>query len=440
MRRRELYRTVKSVELAFGSQRQTWFNGIFGGFYFNGLTVAASDSIVTAQAPCRFDFTGAVDGRAFSGLLAKSRVEEPVRAAIDDGKMVVTMGSAEWRMPLIDNTIEMPEPSGIEIEVGDMTVEALRACAVTLGVDPTHAWRMGVTLDPSPGRLDFYSDSEHVATRASVARDVPGELEPVILPPRFVQAILQAESRDLLLTLHIAAERVWAVFANGLIVSQARDSHADPARFAGVFEMAGIDGAADRLPIPPDLAIRLDRLRRSVRANRDGTERIIVALVDGDDGPELTIEPADREPRCGSLLDAMPADETHEPSSVKTYAGPLLRALQGIDQMTIIPDHCVALRGSNVVRLVVISTVKPEQPERRERPSDKLARFLFDLFADGQPRDATEVLAEIGEAEFGVSSQTIANTRRRCGIVSKKQGSRWVWSVEDQDQPLEKAG
>ena len=71
-------------------------------------------------------------------------------------------------------------------------------------------------------------------------------------------------------------------------------------------------------------------------------------------------------------------------------------------------------------------SLAPETPEeRKERPKERIRKFIDELFKDREEVEAAEGI-KLAE-QIGIKDTTLARVRKQIGVESFKKGDIWVW-------------
>tara|TARA_R110000744_G_scaffold29871_6_gene71006 strand:+ start:7498 stop:8460 length:963 start_codon:yes stop_codon:yes gene_type:complete len=166
--------------------------------------VTAYDDVVGIETPCLSEFGDlGLKGSLLINFLAASRgkdviFEEPTEDAVE-----LKCGRARLKVPTLsseDFVFEMPRDSAKELAVSDESfVEALRRCELSMGLDPGHPWRMGVTIEvTAKDEVAMYS-SNNVAITRSTAQVKAGKKQAkdvMVVPPRWVELVSQLARQE----------------------------------------------------------------------------------------------------------------------------------------------------------------------------------------------------------------------------------------------------
>lgn len=170
---------------------------ILSSFCFDGEGyVTTYDDVVTITAPCPElgDFTGALRGSLLRTWLGRQRGDS-VKITVDGSAARWTCGKSRVNLPVLDKAdfqYQIPDTdAGHEIPGDSGLTEAIIEASRSLGLDPSHQWRLGVTLVFAADGIDVYGSDNATCVRAGVDVDVPEALSgrSVVLPPRLVELV-----------------------------------------------------------------------------------------------------------------------------------------------------------------------------------------------------------------------------------------------------------
>lgn len=192
--------------------------------FFDGLTVTAYDGVIALRAPCEVDVEGGLHGRLLLGFLDKARGREAV-FSYNESKTVVKCGRSRLEVALAlpdELTFDMPDDSdSVRVEPSVLVMAAFKDCAVSVGTDPAHPWRLGMTIRfPEKGKyITIYSSDNLSVSRAVVPFGSSGKAMAgmtMVLPPAFCKRMLAVASKDNILRLLFDDGWVKAEFESGV--------------------------------------------------------------------------------------------------------------------------------------------------------------------------------------------------------------------------------
>lgn len=260
MQRAELIETLKQVAPALASKD---FVPVLACFCFDGKLVTAFDDLVALQAPCTLPIKAGIRGRLMLDLLTASRAKELVLDDASEQEIVLKAGRSRIKLPRIDPEhfiFEMPEPEGVAVPLSDKVIDALKRVAISMGTDPSHPWRMGVTLLVTAEGISFYSSDNVTVSRARVEQAglvKKKDTFKCVLAPRFVELLLsQAAKREG--TLNLTSGWSMACFKSGLKLFCKTVNDLELERYEHLFE--AVSQMEERLvPIPKGTDLALQR-------------------------------------------------------------------------------------------------------------------------------------------------------------------------------------
>jgi len=265
--------------------------------------------------------------------------------------------SAQLRLGLIpeeDFLFTMPSTKGVKhYKVSDGFLERLKKCVITLGVDPSHPWRMGVTCCFSKKGIVFYSTDDHIMTATSLEEELKLKGD-IILPPRFVNHLLDISRGDPADTLYYSDEWVLVEFKSGLRLFSRLISDVQAERYAAL--IAGTEKDVAEVGVIDKPASFERCLEKALSVLTVQTLRRTNFNI-GDDQLHLeTITPIgrvdDKMRKLGADVDAVRA--------LISYPD-LMRKIAPHCHEICFTEKCVYFRGEGVVHIVSILAQKSEE-------------------------------------------------------------------------------
>jgi len=244
-----------------------------------------------------------------------------------------------------DFVFELPNTkNAIELELEALVSSAFRICTASMGLDPAHPWRLGVTLFFEANAMHFYASDGFSGTRVVVSCEGldPWAGTTVVMPPRFVELFIDASKRDEPSLLLIAKEWVEVTFKSGLRLFSRTVGEGDIEKFKGAFTTS-ITKGRDMNPqaLPEGFTGYLDRALVVLEGQTDKVATF--TILDG----KLRIT---AESSIGKFDDEV-SFEGHKNITVKASPELLKAALEGVEKMSF-TDQCVYLQGPGFVRVV----------------------------------------------------------------------------------------
>ncbi len=214
------------------------------------------DDIVTMTAPCPAleGFEGALRGSILNSWLGRQRADS-VKLTVDGTEARFNVGASRVSLPVMDKAdfqYQIPDvDKGVTIPGDSGFTACVVEAARSLGLDPSHQWRLGVTAIFSKDGIDIYSSDNVTCVHTSCSFDVPAELEgrSVVLPPRLVE-LVKADK---------AAPLQWILMDNVIALDYSGDRSiycrslgaGVPANHEGPFD--AFDWESGFCDLPPDL-------------------------------------------------------------------------------------------------------------------------------------------------------------------------------------------
>lgn len=320
MNRNELLTAARKLEPALCSKDLV---AILSCICFAKGHAFAYDGFVALHLPFEgCPIRGAVKGNLLLEFLSKTKTEDLVLVQEKD-TILIKAGRSKLEtavMPESEFQFELPTERALTtITVSEEFVEALQRASISMGADPVHPSRMGITVVSSGGKTQFYSTDNRTATRIRAKIDVGGDIE-VLLPPRFINLFLSLARADE--TKEITMTDKWVVveFASGMKLFSRVGTMPDVGEYKKLFENYTVDGG---LEIPQPLARCLERAVGVLSFTRDKYSHFRVK-----EGNLFINTDSDQ----GTVKDKMPF--AHDDIEIDLAPNLLLRAL----------EHCTHIR------------------------------------------------------------------------------------------------
>lgn len=221
MNRVEILHTLKRVAPALSSKDLV---PALSHLCFAKGKVVAYDDVVGLEAPCTSSFGNrGLKGSLLINFLAASRGQDVEVLEASPDELEIKCGRARLKVPTIstdDFVFEMPDTAGAVpiIVESDSFIRALRLVSLSIGLDPSHPWRMGVTLEVSgKNEVTLYSSNNVAVSRATASVVVPktstGDV--IVLPPRWVELATTLAKGEALKSLHYSHDGGWVIATFG---------------------------------------------------------------------------------------------------------------------------------------------------------------------------------------------------------------------------------
>ena len=164
-------------------------------FCFREGQAESYDDILGLRTDLDLGFEGGLKGSVLLNYLKASRAKEVIIEP-ENGAVKLKLGRSKLELPLVpaeDFVFQFPPlEDGIEFPITQDFLEVLRPAAISMGVNPSHPWRLGVTVSFQRGSVNLYSCDNptisHVEAKISVPKELVGSV--LILPPRLVDQLL----------------------------------------------------------------------------------------------------------------------------------------------------------------------------------------------------------------------------------------------------------
>lgn len=343
--RAELIANLKQVEPALSSKE---FVPIFTCFCFDGATVTAYDDIVALQAPCGINIKGGLRGRLLLDFFEASKATN-VEISQDGRDVHIKAGRSKLdttAFPEEDFIFQFPKGEDAEvIDIDEAFTEALGKALVSMGTDPSHQWRMGVTTIFDSRGIIFYSTDNKSASKVWVdfdkERDIPERV--TVLPPRFCELVVDLGKKNGAHKLVLTETWAECKFKSGLRLFSKTIQQAAPDQYDAIFtEQAGKKVRQQLIDIPAGL----DRC----------LERSEVVIGYNTDDPKMTLKVEEgklnfyTKSPVGDVRDTIKL-EGHPDIEVDCLPSLIKRVLPQVNRF-LVTEGCVVLAGEKFVHLV----------------------------------------------------------------------------------------
>jgi DNA polymerase III sliding clamp (beta) subunit (PCNA family) len=351
MNRTELLNTLKQVEPALATKD---FIPVYACLCFTGKTVFAYDDVVALEAPLDGKTVGGVRGRLLLDWLGASRARELEVTQEKEGELLIKAGRAKLTAPLCgvdDFVFEWPKEDKADVSTLELKPEvrsALQKASVSMGSDPSHAWRCGVTMEVLADALVFYSSDNKTASKVSCKFSSPKKAvgKKVLLPPRFCELLINIGAGDKPEKLMFTSEWVETIFKSGVrLFSRCMDA-VKLKTYEKIFtQTIDAENAPKMVAIPKGFEQALERA-------------LVVARFAEDPHTELTVKDGKMVMKtkspAGDVRDS--CDVGNHPDATERLAAEFIqRALPYADKFCIVPGKsCFALRGSGFKHLISV--------------------------------------------------------------------------------------
>jgi DNA polymerase III sliding clamp (beta) subunit (PCNA family) len=328
MNRRDLLAALHQIEPAIAAK------GLINSFrnvFFDGTRVSAYDDKVALSTELAFEFKGGVEGKLLIPFLERSRAKE-VEVEQEQAKgatvLAVKAGRARLKLPTLpveDFAFKFPKLDNATL-VDPTLVGSLALAAISLGTDPGHEWRLGITVDVSDGKIVLCSSDNLSCSRVSTKVKAPEGLKPVVLPPNFIQLLLSIERKDIVKNFYLA--RKWAAveFASGLRLYARTIADVQSKRYVSLFKRQPEQWFA----VPKNLGPSIERA---------------LVIIDTSDEKVATFDIAGGKLRMtaktasGEVKEALSVPDAHPTIKVQVQPSIVLRALDKASMFSVLEDR-----------------------------------------------------------------------------------------------------
>ncbi len=346
MERTTLVETLKSVSLAVANKDLV---PILACFCFDGEEVVGYDDLVAISCPCPADIKGAVNAKTLLGYLGATTTDD-VKFKQTSKNLKVTAGKGDITLPILSEDefiFEFPETKkATTIPFDDALVDALEASILSMGLDPGHPWRLGVTVVFEEDMVTMYSSDNLTASEVITPleekldkKSLPGD---VVLPPRFCQLLTTMASREIPVELVIGKGWVQANFESGAKLFTRTSDSADVELYQQTFDSLLPEGYEEDAADTPEGAAQA--LERALVILQSSPDKKVTMNVKGNSLQLTATSP------LGKFNESLPFKGHHEASAV---VGPelMLRALP-VSEKLLMTGNAVLFIAADFVHIV----------------------------------------------------------------------------------------
>ena len=255
MQRKEIMGVLKKVSPALESKDMI---PVFTCFCFDGANVTTYDGVVALTHPIDFGgVKGAVRGKLLLDFLSASRADD-MSVEEQDSQVTVKAGRSKLDLPLLsekDFLFSAPEQKGSkEISIEKPLLDAVGQALLSVGKDPGHSWRLGVTTVFTEDGCTLYSSDNRTATRVKLElKSSPKKLK-TILPPKFCELLIELSRSDTPKKFILTEEWVSCAFKSGLQLFSRTIPNVELDTWKGLFEI--VKDAKEQLTAVPKGLLR----------------------------------------------------------------------------------------------------------------------------------------------------------------------------------------
>lgn len=362
MERSEITRILKKLEPALATKDLIQ---VFACFCLDGEQATAYDGVVALSHPLNIGLKGAVRGKVLLSFLGACRAKE-LKIETGDGSTIVKAGRSKLDTPVLpeeDFIFKFPgTKNAVEFSANEAFMKALSKSLISLGRDPTHRFRLGVTVVFKKNKLTMYSSDNRTATRIHVKLKEEGPEKLVIqLPPRFCELLHDINREDSVQTILMTKKWIQAKFESGLRLFSQAISDPEPETFVRLFESSDDEKLEKQmLPIPKGFDRSLDRALVVLPYSNDPYTKLKIK----EDKIILTTDS-----EAGNVRDALTlnvSDSDHPDCEASLAPEQVLRGLEYAEKFCIIPGSCLVVRAPGYTYLVTVLEGQSAQEDDNE--------------------------------------------------------------------------
>jgi len=351
MQRSKLVEVLARVQPALSTKD---FIPVFSCFCFKDKKVYAYNDIIAIRAPIDMELEGGIRGKVLLDFMKASTSNEVELVQGNVGGVTVKAGKgSKLKLPIVDSgefIFKFPdytEDDLIEIELTKDVLASFRRCIVSMGYDPAHPWRLGVSVKITGTKLTMYASDNTTMARSLVAAKNNVEDEVVIvLPPRFCELLIAGANRDKAEMLYVSDSWVVATFESGAELFAKTIGAPNIDAFERQFGEVESEGAIETVDLPSNFGPTLDRA-------------LVVLATDPDKHAKLTVSDGQlgvfSHSAYGEVDDHISLPE-HDDLSVMCAPELLRRGLDHVGGMSILDGQCVYFEGDMFTYLVAVVT------------------------------------------------------------------------------------
>ena len=318
---------------------------ILSCFCFSNDEVVAYDDVVAMIVPCKPPFEGAVRGNLVLNFLA-TVPSEALKVTVKDTEVTFRAGAARLvtgLTPKEDFVFEVPQRTeALELVMNSDLRNALNQALVTMGVDPAHPWRMGITVDFQADYIALYTTDNFTCGQQFIMTAVPESLvgKQVWMPPRLCQLLMDYPCDEG--TIYLTPDWIEVEFKDGSRLFSRTITNVDVVKyqetFAPIQELLEAAGATE---ITKDFNSAIDRSLIILQSETD--KKIGFEIKDG----QLTLT---GKSELGLVDDQLPVPG-HNDVSVASSPDLIKRCIEGMALISF-TNRCVVVREGYSTRLI----------------------------------------------------------------------------------------
>jgi len=312
----------------------------FASFFFDGEWICAYGDEIAITARCELPVQGGIIGKvvlAWAGACNGSQVESECEG--DEVKLVC--GQSKITLPLLppEQLVFEPPPAdaGVMFYAPFELMEMIERCSPYVGDDPTHPWRMGLTLRYDQGAFDLYSTTDVVLCHAFFDDENIYDHFQTIIPSKFVSLLRHFSQTKALAGIHVGAGWIEATFEDETTIFARTNHESDANAYEQVMRPLFNDATFTPVAnIALNLQSMMDRVTKvgvatgQDRASLEVRGRSIAVTLSGG---------------SASLADSLPFPGKHADIRVEIMPSSMLSILPHVKEMAV-TDRAVLLTGS----------------------------------------------------------------------------------------------
>jgi DNA polymerase III sliding clamp (beta) subunit (PCNA family) len=354
LEREDLVAVLKKVAPALSGKELI---PIFSCLCFGEKSVHAYDDVVAMQFPLQCGIRGGVRGSLLLGWLGQVAAKE-LEITQEGDNVIIKAGRAKLTTPIMgEDTFLFSPPDrskATERELDEDFLGALTKVSVSIGRDPSHPWRLGVTIVFSETGTLFYASDNTTACRVKIGKPTEEGATIAVLPPRFVELLADVGKADPPTKLYLSKSWAEARFTSGLRLFSRTIATSDISTFRAIFE--GVP--KEMTEVPKSLKPALERAVVVAGFAKDPYTRLTIA-ADGDVSRMKMVTKSS----AGNVVDAVALPTPHDEVTIEVVPEHLFRGLGNAETMVVLEDRAV-LRGPGYTYLV--SSVERNQGGGKE--------------------------------------------------------------------------
>jgi len=333
---------LAAMKCASGALALRDYAPAFASFFFDGERVCAYGDEIAITTRCKFPVQGGIIGKVMLAWVGACGGDE-VESECADGEATLRCGRSKITLPLLPSEqliYEAPQAeAGICFDAPFDLLTAIKRCGSYVGDDPTHPWRMGLTLSYKDGAFNLYSttDAVLVHARADNEDDESDSAYETILPERFVSLLLQHAQTNSLAAIRFGLGWAEATFDDDVVIFTKTGSESKPSAYEDI--MGQLFDKATFVEVESIVSSLLFMMERVAKVGMaTGQDRAVLGVR----GRSLSVTLSGG---SASLMDSLPFPGDHESIKVEIAPSSMLAILPHVKEMSV-TDRAVLFTGS----------------------------------------------------------------------------------------------